>query len=389
MSERQATMLVARRELSERLRQRAFQVSAAITILVVAVIAVLAGVLGGDEPERYELGASGAQAVAIAEGARSAAPAFDAEVEVRRFPSPAAAREAVRDESVDGAVVGGALVAREDPPEELEQAVQAAARRLQAAQILRSEGVEAAEARRVLEPPGLRTESLEDDEEGDYGVAFVASILLYTQLLLFGMTVASGVVEEKSSRVVEVLLAAIPSRSLLTGKILGIGALALLQLFVTGVVGVALAAASGAIELDGAALAALGVSLVWFVFGFALWACLFAIAGVIVSRQEDLQSSSAPLTILLVVSYLLVFPVLEEPSSTLALVVSLVPLSSPIVMPALVVMGEAGAAEIAASLGLLAAGVVLLLVLGARIYEGGVLRMGRPLKFKEAWRLAR
>jgi ABC-2 type transport system permease protein len=201
--------------------------------------------------------------------------------------------------------------------------------------------------------------------------------------------VATGVVEEKASRVVEVLLAAIPPRALLAGKIAGIGLLGLLQLLLFGVVGLAVAAASGAIGLDGADAGALAVALVWFLFGYAFWAALYAISGVIVSRQEDLQSSSTPLTMLLVVSYLLVFPALDDPSSTIAVVSSLVPFCSPIVMPARVVLGEAGGLEMAASLGLLAISVALLMALGARIYEGAILRMGRPLRLTEAWRLAR
>jgi ABC-2 type transport system permease protein len=92
---------------------------------------------------------------------------------------------------------------------------------------------------------------------------------------------------------------------------------------------------------------------------------------------------------LLVVSYVLVFPVIEDPSSTLAVVSSIVPFCSPIVMPARVALGDAGAVEIAASLGLLALSVAFLLALGARIYEGAILRMGRPLKLTEAWRLVR
>ena len=303
--------------------------------------------------------------------------------------APAAAREAVRDESVDGAVVGGALVAREDPPEELEQAVPGGGAEGAGGGRPRSEGVAPAETKRALDPPGLRAVSLEGDEDdGDYGVAFVASILLYSQLLLFGMTVVSGVVEEKSSRGRGAPGGDPPARAAHGQDPRHRRAGAAPALRCTGVVGGA-RGRQRVLELDLAAVAAIGVSLLWFLFGFALWASLFAIAGVIVSRQEDLQSSSAPLTILLVVSYLLVFPVLEEPSSTLALVTSLVPLSSPIVMPALVVMGEASAVEIAASLGLLAAGVAVLLVLGARIDQGGVLRMGRPLKLTEAWRLVR
>jgi ABC-2 type transport system permease protein len=380
-----------RREFMERLRQRAFLISTGVVVLLVAIVAVLAGVLGGDDTKRYEVGVQGPEAVTIATAARAVAPQFDARIELRRFDSPAAARAAVRDESVDAAVVGGALVTLDEPPEELEQALQASARQVRSGAELRAEGLSSAEVRRALDPPPLRTSMLEGDDNEDEraGVAFVASLLLYGQLIVFGLAVATGVVEEKASRVVEVLLAAIPPRSLLAGKIVGIGLLGLLQLFLAGVVGLALATASGAIELDGTMLGALAVVLVWFLFGYALWACLYAVSGVIVSRQEDLQSSSTPLTLLLVVCYLLAFPAIEDPSSSLAVISSIVPFSAPIVMPVRVALGEATTPEIAASLVLLGVSVAVLVRLGARLYEGAILRMGRPLKLVEAWRLAR
>jgi ABC-2 type transport system permease protein len=391
VSLRKATGLVARREFSERLRQRAFRISIVVTVVLVAIVGVLAGVLGGDEPERYEVGAQGAEAAAIVGAARAVAPRFDARVEVRRFDTPAAAGSAVRDESVDVAVVGGTLLTLDNLPDELEQALQAGAREVRAAAALRAEGVSRANARRALDPPPLRVSTLEGggDEDERSGVAFVASLLLYIQLIGYGLAVATGVVEEKASRVVEVLLAAIPARALLAGKLIGIGLLGLIQLLLVGVVGLAAAVASGALELDGATLGALGVALVWFLFGYALWASMFAVAGAIVSRQEDLQSSSTVLTMLLVVAYLVAFPVIDDPSSPLATISALVPLSSPIVMPALVALGEASAVEIAASLALLALSVAVLVRLGASIYEGVILRMGRPLKLTEAWRAAR
>jgi ABC-2 type transport system permease protein len=388
---REATALVARREFSERLRQRAFQISFMVTVVLVAIAGLLAGILGGDEPERYEVGAQGAEAVEIVRAARSLAPRFDARVEVRRFDSAAAARSAVRDDSVDAAVMDGTLVTLDDAPDQLEQALQAGAREVRAAAAMRAEGISGADARRALDPPPLRVSALEGggDEDDRSGVAFVASLLLYVQLIGYGLAVATGVVEEKASRVVEVLLAAIPPRALLAGKLIGIGLLGLIQLLLVGVVGLAVAAASGALDLDGATLGALGVALIWFLFGYALWASMYAVAGAIVSRQEDLQSSSTVFTMLLVVAYLVTFPVIDDPSSPLATISALVPLSSPIVMPALAVLGEAGAVEIAASLALLSLTVALLVRLGAGIYEGAILRMGRPLKLTEAWRAAR
>ena len=230
-------------------------------------------------------------------------------------------------------------------------------------------------------------EALEGDQgKGREGVAFVASILLYGLLVVFGIAVAQGVVEEKASRVIEVLLSTIAPRPLLMGKILGIGVLGLLQLLAAAVAGLAVAAARGVVELDGPVLAAVGVALVWFLFGYAFWASMYAISGVIVSRQEDLTSSSTPLTMLLVASYLVAIPALNDPDGTVAVVGSIVPFSSPVVMPARVALGEASGAEMAVSLALLAVGALILMRIGARVYEGAVLRMGKPLKLVEALR---
>jgi ABC-2 type transport system permease protein len=356
---------------------------------VVAAVGVIAGVVGDQGTEEFRVGAVGPEAEAVAGAARAAGPALDVKIEVEREPSAAAARDGLRDESLDAALIDGAIVSLDEPPDELTQALQAAARRVRAAQQLRSEGLSGAEARRVLDPPPLRTVALEGEDEGREGIAFAASLLLYLQLIGYGLAVASGVVEEKASRVVELLLATVEPRAIVAGKIIGIGALGLVQLALTAVVGLAAASASGAIELEAGDAGTLAVVLLWFLLGYLLWAALFAVAGVIVSRQEDLQASSTALTMLLVVGYLLAFPTLDDPNGTLAVVCSLFPLFSPIIMPIRVALGEAGAGEIAASLALLVLGIALLVPLGARIYERAVLRMGKPMKFREAWRAAR
>jgi ABC-2 type transport system permease protein len=382
---RRATTLVAKREFAERIRSRAFQISTAITVVIVAAVAVLAGVLGGDDATQYDVGVQGPEAAAIAAAAQAAAPSVDAEVTVRRFASAAEARSAVRDEEVDAALVGGAIVTRDGADEELEQLLQGAARQVRAGEALRQEGLSGAEARRALDPPPLPTRSLEAEDEGEEGVAFAASLLLYLQLIGYGIAVASGVVEEKASRVVEVLLAAIPPRALLAGKIAGIGAVGLLQLLVVTGVGLGLALASGAVELDAGQAGTLAVVLVWFLLGYLVWAALFAMGGAVVSRQEDLQSSTSVLTVLLVVSYLIAFPALDDPDSALAVAGSIIPLSSPMIMPSMVALGEASAVELVASLAAFGVAIALLVPAGARIYENAVLRMGKPLKLREAW----
>ena len=390
MSFRRAVMLVTRREFGERVRQRSFQISTGVTVLIVAAIAVAAGLLGGDGEEDYTVGAQGSEAVAIVESARASAKAYDINVELKRFTGAAQARAAAKAEEVDAAIVGDELVTKNSPDGELEQVLQAAARDVRAAELLRREGVSDAGAQRALAPPPLKARTLANSDDGERKVvAFVASLLLYMQLIIFGLAVATGVVEEKSSRVIEVLMAAVAPRALLAGKILGIGMLGLLQLALTAFVGLGVASASGALELRSADAGVLAVVLLWFVLGYVFYSTIYAMSGVIVSRQEDLQSSSTPITMVLVAGYLVAFPVLEDPSSSLAVISSYVPFTSPIVMPVRVAVGEASGAEIAGSLGILVVAIALLIPLGARIYEGAVLRMGKPMKMREAFRAAR
>ncbi len=291
MSFRRAAMLVTRREFGERIRTRAFQISTVVTVLIVAAIAVAAGLLGDDGDEKYTVGAQGSEAVAIAESARASAQAYDIRLEIKRFTDAAQARAAAKAEDVDAAIVGDELLTKDSPEGELEQVLQAATREVRAAEILRREGLSDADARQALAPPGLQTRALGSSEaEERKGVAFVASLLLYMQLIIFGLAVASGVVEEKSSRVIEVLMAAVPPRALLAGKILGIGTLGLLQLALTAFVGLAAASASGALELRSADVGIFAVVLLWFVLGYVFYPTIYAIAGVIVSRQEDMRT---------------------------------------------------------------------------------------------------
>jgi ABC-2 type transport system permease protein len=215
-------------------------------------------------------------------------------------------------------------------------------------------------------------------------------LLLYGQLFGYGIWVASGVIEEKSSRVVEMLLSAIRARQLLLGKIIGIGVLGLAQLLVISGFALTLALATNAIEpeLFKTALGTIGLVLGWFVLGFAFYATLFAAAGSLVTRMEELQNVIVPINLTILVSFFISIGALQDPNGRLQVIASLLPTSSALAMPVRIVVGAATPWQVALSLFLLIGSTILLVPVAARLYSGAVLRTRGRVKIREAWRSA-
>ncbi len=217
----------------------------------------------------------------------------------------------MRDGKLDLAVIDGReLVAKAEPDEQLSLLVQAASRAARAQQTLQSAGVDQAEIQAALAPPPLPVRSLEpvdEDARSKRTIATVAVFLLYGQLIGYCFAVAMGVVEEKSTRVVEVLLAAVRPVQLLAGKIIGVGLVGLIQLAIIGAIGLAVAVASNTITLPPDATGTIGSVLLWFLLGYAFYSSMFAVAGAIVSRQEELQNTATPLNLLMIASFFIAF----------------------------------------------------------------------------------
>ena len=174
------------------------------------------------------------------------------------------------------------------------------------------------------------------------GLAIVTSVLLFMSLIGYGTAVAQGVVEEKSSRVVELLLATIRPIHLLTGKVLGLGAVGLAQLVTLGAVGLAGATASGLLTAPSAAASALVAAAIWYLLGFFLYASVYAAAGSMVSRQEELQSLVTPIMFPLFLPFLFAVSVLPgDPRNTVGTVLSFVQFFAPTLMPARAALGVA------------------------------------------------
>jgi ABC-2 type transport system permease protein len=218
-------------------------------------------------------------------------------------------------------------------------------------------------------------------------LALVVVALLYLALLLYGSLVAQGVVEEKSSRVVEFLLAAVRPRWLLAGKVAGLGLVGLIQLVIVGVVGLVVGLATSVLSSPGPALSALAWGLLWYALGFLLYATVFAAVGALVSRQEDVQSVLMPVTAVLVVAFVLGFAVLSRnPTGTTATVLSLVPPLSPILMPGRLALAAAPVWQVLLALALTVATIVLLARLGGMVYQNSLLRKDSRITLRQALR---
>jgi ABC-2 type transport system permease protein len=189
--------------------------------------------------------------------------------------------------------------------------------------------------------------------------------------------------------VVEVVLSTIRPSHLLAGKVIGLGLLGLVNLLLTAVVGLGVAQASGALDVDGEILTAAALALAWFVVGYAFYACAFACAGALVPRQEELQSTMTPLSIMILVAFFLAFATRENPDGLLAHITAFIPITAPLTVPPRIPSGDVPAWEIVGSLAITIGATALLIPLAARIYSGGILRTGSALKLREAWRAAR
>lgn len=385
LSFRQAAVLVARREFGQRIRDRSFFVSTAITVGIIAVVALLPRFtdLGEDAFDVALLGDDAALRAAVEQQAEIA----DVDITFVEAADADEAEQLALDGDIDAYVDGDSVIVERSLDDALRVVLENAYNQAAGQAALTEAGIDPEQVAAALSSARLSTVTLDPDAEERTlrgTIAFFGSMVLFGQLIGYSMWVAMGVVEEKSSRVVEVILASIPPRALLSGKIVGIGLLGLLQLVLIGVLGLGIAGAVGLLGFSAAMITPVLLSLGWFVLGYAAYACLAAAAAARISRQEELQNVTTPVTMMTMISYFASFLAFLSPGSTLVDVVSVVPPFSALVMPIRMARGDTAAWEVALSLALMLALIAALIVLAARIYEGAVLRMGSKVPMREA-----
>ena len=278
------------------------------------------------------------------------------------------------------------------------------------AQRLSAAGIDAA---RVSALTGSRLQ-VTTEKIGDHGrekgsgmgnviFGYVVALLLYMMIVIYGQTILRGVMEEKTTRVAEVVVSSVSTDTLLAGKIIGVGLVAITQVLAWIALSLAFAVkvlpglmakfADGAPAAGGpggtpsmtalaAALPSLSLGtglalLAFFVLGFIFYASLFAAVGAMVNNQEDVQQAQMPVMLLLISSVIFMTPIMTNPGSGLARTMSLLPFSAPILMPLRMTLVAVPWYELALSLGGVATACVAAIWLSARIYRVGLLMYGK------------
>lgn len=398
LSSREVIRLVAGREISQRLRAKSFYVGTGLLVLVILAVGVIWRLAGGDDaPAAIEVavvaGVAAAEPDDTTAAIEQAAATFDRDATVQFFGDAEAARAALDDGDFDVMVIGDErrVLFGGDVDQEILAVVQQAWALVEVRDALTSAGLDPAEITDALTVTPLEVVTLDGgDEPSGLSVltGTLSAILLFISLQTFGTYVLTGVVEEKSSAVVEVLLVRARADQMLAGKVIGIGVAGLAQFAVAVAAGMGSLALSGT-SVPGEIWSAIPMTLVWFLGGFALYSTLFALAGSLVSRQEDAQAAAAPIMYSMICAYLLVFVFGYMPTSTASTVMSMIPPIAPLLMPMRMAAGAASIIEVIVSLVLLFAATALAWKLAARIYEQVLLRRGSRISWRYASSLLR
>ncbi|GAA3798805.1 ABC transporter permease [Amycolatopsis tucumanensis] len=388
--------LVASREIGIRLRSKAYRLSTLALLVVIVGFAVVMKLIGGGSGADAAVGVTGPTS-ALAAPLQAAGQAVGETVEVRTLPDEAAGRTQVSDGDLDALLVGDGsrvrVVVKKDLDENLRTALNVLAGQLALNQQITALGGDPAQVNAAVSGAGVEVSPMEQPypyNGQQLVLGIVAGILIYMSLLLNGQSVAQGVVEEKTSRVVELLLATVRPWQLMAGKVLGIGAVGLIQMVLIGVVGIVAGLATDVLTISVSAAAGTVVWLiVWYLLGFLMYSIVFAGLGALVSRQEDVGGAVTPALFFVIAGYVVGISVLpSNPGSGLVALLSVIPVFAPTLMPMRLAMGGVAPWEAILSVALVVALIPVLVWLSARIYRNAVLRTGAKVGFREALRPA-
>lgn len=399
--------LIAAREIRQRLKAKSFYLLTAIIVIVILAVGILYRLIGDDGLDEVSLGVMGDVPAEFDTAVRETGRLFDLAVTVTEIESVDIAgidriaasdldgsiQQALRDADVDALLIPEAnyLVFPDNVDSTLNAVVSQAWASVSIVESMSEAGLSDAQIGQLLQPEPLDAIASEDSNEVSGLAVLVGSataVMLFMSLQVFGTYVLTGVVEEKSTAVVEVLLARVRSDQLLAGKVLGIGLVALLQ-FAVAVVSTLAALAISGISVPSEIWASVPTALLWFLLGYTMYSTVYALAGSLVSRQEDAQAAAAPILTVMLAGYMVVFLFGYDPYSQISTILSLIPPITPFLMPMRMAAGAAPIWQILLSVLLSLLTIFGAWKLSARIYSQVLLRRGTRIGWLDALRLGR
>ena len=383
--------LVAARELRERLRGRAFRLGTLLILAVIAAVIVIPAVRG-DKASVQRVGVVGTLPAPLRAAVLADAAVVGTTVTFVGEASRPAAQSDLRGGRIDLAVIDAAEVVTDkpvsaDPTSATAQLASAAARTVATATAIKAAGLTTAQAAALAAARSAPVASLQPAGPGgtERNTSLIGLVLVFVLLTQYNTWTLIGVLEEKSSRVVEVLLAAVPAARLLAGKVAGIGLAVFLQATLAVVVALSLARATNSGVLHGSTPASIAATLVWLVLGYAFYSWVYAAAGSMANRQDQVQSLAFPLALPVIFGYFISFAAATSGNpSLLVKVLAYLPPTAPFATPTLVALGAVSWWQVVASAVISVACTLAVARLAVTIYRRAILQTGRRVRLREA-----
>ena len=396
MSRWRSVWLVARREILERGRSRGFILSVTFTTLIVVGSFVVPALLFSG-PDVAKVGVVDPPPATLEATITAIAKGADRTLVYIPFADRAAAQAALKAGDVEAVVDvpadlsgPGAVVYKESADDFLQRVIGGAVVSLRTTDLLSRSGVDPTALGEASTPPkAIELDPQTDADKAQFLVANIGAVLILVGIFTFGYSVLTGVVEEKQSRVVEVVLSTVRARDLLMGKVLGIGILGIVQLAVFVLAALIAAQLTSRLVLPSTTPGSIALLAVWFVLGYALYSTALGFLGALASRMEEASNVSTPVTMIAMISYFVaIFSVASDPSGVVATIATFIPPSAPFVVPLRAAFDAIAPWEIGLSMLLTIASIYVLFGVGARVYAGAVLQIGGRMKIRDAWRSA-
>lgn len=376
--------IIAKRELVVRGRSRGFLIVTAIMFLAVLGVAVVLSLFDGDDgPRGVVIGVDG-EAVDLAEPLAIGDEDLDPRVVMA-----ADGRAELEEGTIDVLFDGRSLTWVDAPDNTLARYITGVTQQVAFGQRADQLGIGIEQMATLFEPVEIEEVRLDGGGEQDevrFAAAAVAGFANFILIQVWGAFMMMGVTEEKSSKVIEVLLSHVRPSTLLSGKVLGLGILAVGQMLIFAlglVVGLALVQD---VDIPGGVWATVPLLVVTFLLGFGFYATAFAAVGSMISRQEDAQTAQLPAMLPLLAGYFIASFSLSTPENPAVTIGSFVPFTSPVLLPFRTAMTSVPLWQVLVSLAILALSIVAMLQLAGRIYRYSLLRTGSRVTWSEAWR---